>query len=202
MVAIGGDLALGAGDQAIRHSADHHRGDSGELGGGGELVRFQHANAGIQAIHAALQDGQFFLEFGEELFQLIGGFGDPIEAGVEQGSGFKAGDGLAAGKGAVGIAGHAAIALDQVGERLVGPIRGLHISELADAGDLLVGSFAGACVAVDPSEVDIKLGRLSRQRREQAQGDRGRQQLLKTVQGESSHIQAPCAAGILAQLSS
>ena len=138
------------------------------------------------------------MEFGEELFQLIGGFGDPIEAGVEQGSGFKAGDGLAAGKGAVGIAGHAAIALDQVGERLVGPIRGLHIGELADAGDLLVGSVAGACVAVDPCEVHIRLGRLSCQRREQAQGGRGHQQLLEEFQGESSHSQARCAAGILA----
>ena len=167
----------------------HHR-DAFQLGGGGELVGFQHAHAGVEAINTALEDGEFLLELGHELLELIGGFGNAIEASVEKGSCFETGHRLATLEGAVGITSDAAVALDQVGECLVSPVGGLHISELADAGDLLIsGVLADA--------VDVEVGSGSGHRSQQAQGSRRNQQLLKEFHGCSSHEKAQCAVLIM-----
>ena len=82
---------------------------------------------------------------------------------MEQGGGLKAGHGLPTSEGAVGVAGHAAVTLDQVAEGLVRPVAGAQIGELADAGDLLLA----ARVMVDALKVE--LGCYSRVRRQQAQ---------------------------------
>jgi hypothetical protein len=108
-----------------------------ESGGGGELGGLQLPHLGFEAVNATAQDGEFFLELLHQTLELVGDLGDAIETGVEQGGRFVAGHGLATPEGAVGIAGHAAVALDQVAEGLIGPVGGLDVRELVDAGDLL-----------------------------------------------------------------
>ena len=57
-------------------------------------------------------------------------FGDPVEAGVQQGSRFVAGHGPVATEGAVGVTGDAAVGLHQVGQSLIGPVGGVNVREL------------------------------------------------------------------------
>ena len=119
----------------------------------------------------------------QQLLELIGGFGDPIEAGIEQGRRLKPGDGAAPFEAAIGIAGHTAVALDHIGKRLVSPVGGLDIGELADAGDLPIGQG----VAVDAGKVEVGGGSrpvgVNNQWSHQAQGRRRQQKLLEQVHG-------------------
>ena len=151
----------------VAHPTHHKGGQAGELGGGGELTGFQFPSLGLEAIDAALEDGEFLLELRHQALELVGYFSDAIKAGVEQGGGLKAGHDLPTSEGAVGVAGHAAVTLDQVAEGLVRPVAGAQIGELADAGDLLLA----ARVMVDALKVE--LGCCSRVRRQQAQDCRG-----------------------------
>ena len=67
--------------------------------------------SGVEAVNATLEDGQLGFEFLEQAFSSA----------------------------AVGLAGHVAIGLHQVGQNLIGPVAGVNVGELADAGDLLGG---------------------------------------------------------------
>ena len=131
------------GIECISDSAKHHLRLTDEFGRGGELASLQHTDAPIEALHPALQQGEFLLKLNQQRLELIGGFGNAIQTSIEQGSSFKAGDGLATFNGALGIARHAAVALDQAGEGLVSPVGGLDIPKLADALDLLLGQGFG-----------------------------------------------------------
>ena len=117
----------------------------------------------------------------QQLLELIGGFGDPIEAGIEEGRRLKPGDGAAPFETAVGIAGHAAVALDHIGKRLVSPVGGLDIGELADAGDLLIGQG----VTVDAGKVEVGGIGCNRGSQGREQGDDGEvEALAKHGQGQ------------------
>ena len=149
----------------------HHKGgQADELGRGGELGGFQHSNLGFQAIHAALQHGEFLLELLHQPLELVGHFGDPVEASVQQGGRFPAGHRTAAAVGAVGVASHTAVALDQVAQCLISPVGGLHIGELGDRGDL-VGTGA---VLANTSEIEA-VALCSGNAKVAAQGSRNKQ---------------------------
>ena len=157
-----GSCVDGAATEAV--GAQHEGGQSLELGGGGELIGLQFADAGLEAIHPAAQNGELLLELLDQALEFVGGFGDAIKAGIEQGRRFITTQRLAAFEAAIGVAGHAAIALHQVGEGLIGPVGGPDVGELGDAGDLLI-----ACgVGVDGSQVwphhrtNIRAGGLNR----------------------------------------
>ena len=79
--------------------------------------------------------------------------------------------------GAVRIAGNAAVALDQVGQRLESPIGGLDIAELIDAGDLF---FTGVLV----DAIEIQIGGISRKGCHEAKGRWRHQQLLEEFHGD------------------
>ena len=76
----------------------------------------------------------------EKSLELVGHFGDAVETSAQQGNRFVAGHGPVATEGAVGIAGNAAVGLHQVGQSLIGPVGGVDVRELGDAGDLISGS--------------------------------------------------------------
>ena len=126
-----------------------------QLGGGGELSCFQFANLGFQAVNTTLEDGQFGFELSHQATQLVGHFGDAVEASVQQGSRFKAGHGTVATEGAVGVAGNAAVGLNQTSQSLIGPVGGIDVRELGNAGDLISGS------RVIRNAVDVQLGGIS-----------------------------------------
>merc|ERR1712100_695039 len=111
-----------------------------QLGGGGELGCFQFANAGLEAVNATLEDGQLGFELSHQATQLVGHFSDAVEASVQQGSRFVAGHGTVATEGAVGVTGDTAVGLNQSGQSLIGPVGGVNVRELGDAGDLISGS--------------------------------------------------------------
>ena len=195
VVVEGGGSFLGSGEvrnvtvaAAEAVGAQHEGGDTLEFGGGGELVGFEFADLGLKAINAATQHGEFLLELSHQLLELVGHFGDAIETGVEQGSRFIAGHGLAAFEGAVGVAGDAAVALNQVGESLISPVGGLDVGELGHAGDLVL---AGTGVLVHVGQVE--LGSADGHRGQQAKSRRSDQQLLEKFHGGTSHVLAQCA---------
>ena len=102
-------------------------------------MSLQLAHLLLQAIDAAGEGSELSLELVHQTLQFVGHFSDAIETGVEQGSRFIAGHGLAALVGAVGVAGHAAVLLNQVAQSLVSPVGGLNVGKLGDAGDLVLG---------------------------------------------------------------
>ena len=117
----------------------------------------------------------------QQLLELIGGFANALQASVEQGRRFKARDGAAPFETAVGIASHAAVALDHIGKRLVSPVGGLDIGELADAGDLLIGQG----VTVDAGKVEVGGIGCNRGSQGREQGDDGEvEALAKHGQGQ------------------
>ena len=105
---------------------DHEDGVALQFGGGGELGGLQLADALVETVNAALEHAEFLLEVVDQALQFVGHFGDAIETGVQQCSGLKAGHRLATFEGAVGITSYAAVALDQVAQRLIGPVGGLN----------------------------------------------------------------------------
>ena len=105
---------------------DHEDGVTLQFGGGGELGGLQLAHALVETVNAALEHAEFLLEVVDQALQFVGHFGDAIETGVQQCSGLKAGHRLATFEGAVGITSYAAVALDQVAQRLIGPVGGLN----------------------------------------------------------------------------
>ena len=123
----------------IRSAANNHAHFTTQPGGAGELLGLQLAHLRLETIHPGGEHGELGVKLVEQLLQLVGDFADPIEAGIEQGGRFVAGHGVAALEFAVGIAGHAAVLLHQVAQRLVGPVGGQHIGKLVDAGDLVFG---------------------------------------------------------------
>ena len=116
-----------------------------QAGSGGELRCLQLTHLGLQPIDAAAQEGEFTLELFHQPLELIGNLTDAIQTGVQQGGGLVATDRLTAPEGAIRIAGDAAVTLDQIGQRLIGPVAGLHIGELLDAGDLIQPTQRGIC---------------------------------------------------------
>jgi hypothetical protein len=100
---------------------------------------FQTAHLVLKASYSAGEGCELSLELIHQTLQFVGHFGDAIETGVEQGSRLVAGHGLPTLVGAVGIAGHTAVLLNQVAQRLVSPVGGLNIRKLGDAGDLVLG---------------------------------------------------------------
>ena len=148
-----------------------------ELGGGGELGSFKLTHLGLKAINPTAQQGELLLELLHQLLELVGHLSDAIETGIEQGGRFVAGHGLATLEGAIGIASDAAILLHQVGQGLVGPVGGLYIRKLADAGDL--GGTRGGRVAIDIAE--IQLGRGGSHGGNQAKRHGSQQQLLEQI---------------------
>merc|ERR1711991_969763 len=132
------------------------------------------ANAGLEAVNATLEDGQLGFELSHEATQLVGHFGDAVEASVQQGSRFVAGHGTVATEGAVGITGDAAVGLNQTSQSLIGPVGGVDVGELGDAGDLISGS------RVIRNAVDVQLGGISASG-QKAKGGRSHQQLLEKL---------------------
>ena len=118
-------------------STEHEDSVTLKLGGGGELHRLELADLLLETGDLAIDGIELVLELLGQALQFIGGLGDALQAGVEQGCRFEAGERLGALEGAVGIAGHTAVLLDQVVESLIGPVGGLHITELGNAGDLV-----------------------------------------------------------------
>ena len=161
---------------AVAVSTQHEGGDTFQLGGSGELGCFQLTNLGLEAIHAALQHGEFLFELLHQALQLVGHVSDPVEASVQQGGRFKAGHRTAAAVGAVGVAGHTAVALDQVAQSLISPVGGLHVGELGDRSHLLLRA-----VLADASNVEFA-GSCSH-RSHQAQGSRCQKKLLEQFHG-------------------
>ena len=116
----GHDWLISVAAEAV--SADHEGGYTFQFGGGGELSGFQFANASFQTVNTALEDGEFLFELFHQALQLVGHFGDAVEAGVQQSSRFKAGHGPVTAVGAVGVTGNTAVALDQVAKCLISPV--------------------------------------------------------------------------------
>ena len=141
------------------------------------------ADAGLEPVNAALEDGQLGFEFLEQATQLIGHFSDPVEAGVQQGSRFIAGHRPVAAEGAVGITGDAAVGLHQIGQSLIGPVGGVDVRKLADAGDLIKAVATGSSRVIR-NAVDVQLGGMgcwavdNSQRGQKAKSSRSHQQLL------------------------
>merc|ERR1711991_596840 len=132
------------------------------------------ANAGLEAVNATLEDGQLGFELSHQATQLVGHFGDAVEAGVQQGSRFVAGHGTVVTEGAVGVAGNAAIGLNQTSQSLIGPVGGVDVGELGDAGDLISGS------RVIRNAVDVQLGGIGAGG-QKAKGGGSHQQLLEKL---------------------
>ena len=72
----------------------------------------------FQAVNATPEDGHLGLELSHQATQLVGHFGDAVEAGVQQGSRFS-GSWPVATEGAVGVAGNAAVSLNQTSQSLI-----------------------------------------------------------------------------------
>ena len=156
---------------AKRHRTDNEGGLTLQFGGGGELGSFQLADLLLDAVDAAADHGQLLLEFLSQTLEFIGGLGDAIEAGIKQGGRLKTGERLGALEGAIGIAGHAAVLLDQIVQGLVGPVGGLHITELGDVSDLIAGDRGIA--------IEIGLGGQHRHGSHKAERSGADQQLLE-----------------------
>ncbi len=188
-----GALALLATGAAVFGATEPEVSHTRQLGGGGELGRSQLSRLSLKAIHLGFQHGEFLLELLHQALDLGSHLSDAIETSVQQGSRFVAGHRDVALEGAIGIAGDAAVLLDQVGKRLVSPIGGLNVRELADAGHLTHLSLQGPHavdvlllgVAVDCAHIEA-LG-LDRHGRCQTEKRRGKQQLAECVHG--SHTQ-------------
>ena len=171
---------------------------NGTYKGGKAMTRFEAAallNACLDRVTDLTDElKKLMAEFEKEL-AILKGRVDGLEAKVgeleaNQFSTTTKLKGLATLVGAVGVTSDAAVALDQVGECLVSPVGGLHISELADASDLLISG-------VLADTVDVEVGSVSSHRSQQAQGSRRNQQLLKEFHGCSSHEMAQCAGLIV-----
>ena len=164
-----------------------------QLGGGGELGCSQLSRLRLKAVNLGLQHREFLLELFNQALDLFGHLSDAIETSVQQGSRFIAGHRDVALEGAIGIAGHAAVLLNQVGQSLIGPVGGLYVRELADAGHLTHLSLKGPH-AVDVLLLGVAINcahiealSLDRHRRSQTEERRGKQQLAECVHG--SHTQ-------------
>ena len=144
----------------------HEGGQATELGGGGELGGLQLTHLGFEAIDTTAQPSQFYLELLDQLLEFIGHLSDAVEAGIQQGGSLIAGQRLAAFEAAIGVAGDAAVALDQVGQGLKSPVARPDIGELGDAGDLLL-----AGVSVHTCHVEV--GGVGSQRSRQTENDEG-----------------------------
>ena len=92
------------------------------------------ANLGFQAVNATLEDGPLG-SLSHQAAQLVGHFGDAVEASIQQGSRFVAGHGTVATESAVGVAGNAAVGLNQTSQSLISPVGGVDVGELNDTGD-------------------------------------------------------------------
>ena len=110
----------------------------------------QFASLGFEAVNATLEDGQLGFELSHQATQLVGHFGDAVETSVQKGSRFLVG--VAEEEGAVGVTGDAAVGLNQTSQSLIGPVGGIDVGELGDAGDLISGS------RVIRNAVDVQLG--------------------------------------------
>ena len=93
-----------------------------ELGGGGELGCFKFANACFEAVNASTEDGELGLEFCDQTTQFVGHFSDAVETCVQQCCSLVTGHRPVAAEGAVGVTSDAAVLLNQVAERLIGPV--------------------------------------------------------------------------------
>ena len=115
------------------------------------MVVLQFAHLGVQAVHTSLQGDELFLEGGHQTLQGIHVFhgfhlhllihhvhlgGDGVQTGIEDGSHLEAGHGLVAAEGAVRESGHASIGVHQLGQGLIGPVRGVDVGKIADGGTL------------------------------------------------------------------
>ena len=114
-------------------------GEATELGGVGELGGFQFSQAGLHPIHAALDDRQFTAKRMDQRVYFLGPRRDSIKAELEQGRRLVPADGLLTSETTTGVTSRASVLLHQVLQRLVGPIRGHHISEGTDAARLSPG---------------------------------------------------------------
>jgi hypothetical protein len=108
----------------------HEGGDTLELGGGGELGCFQFANTSFEAVNASAEDGEFGFEFFEKATQFVGDFSDAVETCVQQCCSLVTGHRPVAAEGAVGVTSDAAVLLNQVAERLIGPVSWHNIGEV------------------------------------------------------------------------
>lgn len=93
-------------------------------GGGGKRGGLQLRHPGPKAIHTALEFGKFALGRLDQMLELVAEFADASQAAVQQG-------GLV-------IAGQAAMAPDQIEERLVDPVGGAQIGEGGALGVLIL----------------------------------------------------------------
>merc|ERR1712100_346899 len=84
------------------------------------------------------------------------------------------GHGPVATEGAVGVTGDAAVGLNQTSRSLIGPVGGVNVRELGDAGDLISGS------RVIRNAVDVQLGSISAGG-QKAKGGGSHQQLLEKL---------------------
>merc|ERR1712216_569134 len=141
---------------------------------------------GFKTVNAALHDGEFLFELLHQTLELVGHFGDAVEAGVQQCSRFKAGHCTVAAVGAVGVASDTAVALDQVAESLISPVSRINIRELGDAGDLLSSNRVRRHRGVVRNTSNIDFSRSSSHRSQKAQGSRSNKQLLEQFHGEGS----------------
>ena len=186
-------------------ATDHEGGQTGQLGGGGELRGFQFTHRGLQCIRAALEEGQLFVKFPQQPLQFVAAIGDAIETGIEQGCRFKAGQGAPAVIQAIGVARHTAITFDQVGEGLIGPVGGPQIGELVD-GDNLIGTTTvhRAAVGVGGHRSAVGSKRLG-DRWISAEATRHHQRQPRAVlerpqepaRTPNSHPRTPCAATLM-----
>jgi hypothetical protein len=126
---IGPHVDSGSGKGVGSH---HKGGKAGQLGGGGKLGGFQLTHLHLQAVHPAPHHGQLLFELLHELLELIGDLGDAVQASIEQGCSLIAGHGPLAPIGAIRVTGHTAVALDQIAQSLISPIRGANVRELVD----------------------------------------------------------------------
>jgi hypothetical protein len=98
------------------------------LGLGTEGASFTHL--GLDTVDAAAQHREFRFELLKQPLPLICYFRDTIQAGVEQSGGFITRHRLAASETTLGVIGYAAVALDEVAERLISPVGRVKISKL------------------------------------------------------------------------
>ena len=145
-----------------------------ELGGGGELGCFQFANTSFEAVNASAEDGEFGFEFFEKATQFVGDFSDAVETCVQQCCSLVTGHRPVAAESAVGVTSDAAVLLNQVAERLIGPVSWVNVGELGNAGDLVGGS------RVVRNAVDVELGGIGAGG-QKAQGGRSHQHLLEKL---------------------
>merc|ERR1711991_590821 len=105
----------------------------------------------------------------------VGDLSNAIEACVQKRCSLVTGHGTVATEGAVGIAGDAAVLLNQVAQSLVSPVGRIDVRELGDAGDLLLSG-------VIRDAGDVQVGSLCH-RSQKAQSSRSHQQLLEKLHG-------------------